>query len=111
MRPQVLLRDLDLGLPLSDDRRVDLVVWGLPLYSGVPVCGDASMASPVHADGSPWPRAADADGVALSRTRRRLQRRYPELVGGDRGRLLVLGLLAPRSGGAGSQRPWGAANA
>ena len=49
------------------------------------------MASPVNADGSPWPRAADADGVALGRTRRRHQRRYPELVGGDRGRLLVLG--------------------
>ena len=32
VRPQVLLRDLDLGLPLSDDRRVGLVAWRLPLW-------------------------------------------------------------------------------
>ena len=49
------------------------------------------MVSPVHANGSPWPRAADEDGVALARTHQRHVDQYPELAEGARGRLVVLG--------------------
>jgi hypothetical protein len=89
--PQAYLRDLDLGVSALDGRRVDLVARGLPLYHGVALCGDATMVSPLHADGSAWSRAADVDGVALQRTRDKHEDRYPELVGGERARLLVLG--------------------
>ena len=61
------------------------------MYHGVALCGDSTMASPLHADGSTWGRAADVDGVALSRTRLKHERDYPELVRGGRARLLVLG--------------------
>ena len=39
----------------------------------------------------PWAGAPDTDAVGLSRTRRRHEDRYPELVDGARGRLVVLG--------------------
>jgi len=89
--PQPFLRDLDVGVPPRDARRVDLVARGLRLYHGAALCGDATMASPVHADGTAWARAADVDGVALLRTRRKHEDDYPELVQGGRARLLVLG--------------------
>ena len=82
---------MDLGVGASDERRIDLVVCGFPLYGGLPVFGDATMASPLHANGQPWARAADEDGVALRRTRRKHEQTYPEVVRGDRGRLVVLG--------------------
>ena len=47
---------------------------------------------PLHADGRPWwPRAAEVDGVGIDRARRRHEETYPELAGGQRGRLVVLG--------------------
>ena len=36
---------------------------------GVPLACDATMLSPLHADGTPWPYAAVRDGVALERER------------------------------------------
>ena len=89
--PQCRLSELNLGLRSTDGRRVDLVARGLSLFNGVPVCGDATMVSPLHANGTPWAGAADHDGVALSRTRRKHEDDYSELVGGSRARLLVLG--------------------
>lgn len=65
--PQPFLRDLDIGMQAQDGRRVDLIARGLPVYGGLPSCGDASMVSALHADGAPWPRAATEDGVALQR--------------------------------------------
>ena len=49
------------------------------------------MASPLHANGEPWSGAADHDGVAINRARQEHEHRYPELVDGERARLLVLG--------------------
>ena len=89
--PQPMLRDLDLGVDPLDTRRVDLIARGLPLYGGIPVCGDASLVAPLHGDGTPWPRAATHDGVGIERARQLHEDRYPELLSGDRGRLVVLG--------------------
>ena len=49
------------------------------------------MVSPLHANGTPWSGAADREDVGIARTRRLHERAYPELVDGDRARLLVLG--------------------
>jgi len=62
-----------------------------PALGDIPVCGDASLVSALHADGTIWPRAADRDGVALARARRLHRTAYPELADGTRGRLVVLG--------------------
>ncbi len=87
--PQPYLRDLDLGV--SDGRRVDFIARGLPVYGGLPICGDASMVSVLHDDGAPWARADAEDGVALQRARISHEETYPELVSSDRLRLVVLG--------------------
>ena len=49
------------------------------------------MASRLHASGVPWSGAADHDGVAINRARAEHEETYPELVDGERARLLVLG--------------------
>ena len=73
-----------------DTRRVDLI--GLPLYGGIPVCcGDASLVTPIHGDGTLWARAPTHDGVGIERARKIYEDRYLELPSGDRGRLVVLG--------------------
>ncbi len=76
-------------------RWVDPIAHGLPLFGGVPICGDPSLASPPHRDGTPWQSrvgsAADVDGVGIARTRQRHEDTYPALVDGGRGRLVVLG--------------------
>jgi hypothetical protein len=87
--PQPFLRDLDVGV--QDDRRVDMIARGLPVYGGLPICGDASMVSAIHDDGTPWRRAAAENGVALQRARDMHEQTYPELVHSDRLRLIVLG--------------------
>ena len=60
-------------------------------FDGVPICGDATMPSPLHADGNHWSGADDNDGVALARARREHHRTYEVLVNGERARLLILG--------------------
>ena len=90
--PQRLLCDLDLALCTADDgRRIDAVAYGLPFYGGVPLCGDATMVSPLHSNGSPWRGAADVAGLRLRAARKRKEQVYPELARGDGGRLVLLG--------------------
>ena len=92
MRTNVV-RDLDMGIPLvGDARRLEVVVDGLPLFSGRQLAVDATLVGALHADGSARPRAANEDGAALVAARRRKERTYPELV---RPRLVVGGLLRP----------------
>ena len=90
--PQPLLRDMDLALQAADDgRRVDIVAYGLPIYGGVPVCGDATLVSPLHSDGQPWRGAEAVDGLRLRAARRRKEVVYPELASSAMAKLVVLG--------------------
>ena len=85
------VRDLDIGVPVNDGRRLEVVVDGLPLYGGAQLAVDTTLVSVLHCDGSPHRGAADADGVALVAARRRKERTYPELVQpGHRAKLVVL---------------------
>ena len=61
------LRDTSIpGIRADDGRHVEILASGLPLYHGVPLAVDASLVSPLHADGTPWAHAASQDGVARS---------------------------------------------
>ena len=51
---------------------------------------DATVVSPLHADGRPWPRAATSDGVAIRRAELAKRRTYPELVDSSEVRLITL---------------------
>ena len=92
MRTNVMVRDLDMGVPLAGDaRRLEVVVDGLPLFGGRQLAIDATLVSVLHADGNERPRSANEDAVALVAARRRTERTYLELVRpGGRARLVVV---------------------
>lgn len=89
--PQRLMRDMDVAVRADGGRQLDVVAYGLPLYGGLPLCGDATLVSPLDAAG--WPKfGSDVhDGACFAAARRRKARRYPELAAGEQGRLVVLG--------------------
>ena len=93
MTTNVLVLDLDLPLPVvADNRRLEVVADGLPIFGGSQLALDTTLVCALHCDGSPHTGAADMDGVVL-RAGRRKERRYPELVGrGSRARLVVLAI-------------------
>ena len=64
----MLLRDTSLtGIEATDGRALEIVATGLPLEHGIPLGCDATLVSPLHADGTPWPAADVTPGVALAR--------------------------------------------
>ena len=89
------VRIADLDLPPQgrvDDRKIEVVADGLPLFHGAQLAVDATMVSPVRGDGTARRRCAEHDGAALEQARRNKETTYPELcqVRG-RARLVVLG--------------------
>ena len=93
-----MIRDLDLAIPSAgDSRRIEVIVDGLSLFGGAQLAVDATMVSPVRADGLPREGAAAGDGVALTTARQRKQRTYPELSGHQHWCRLVV--LATEVGG------------
>ena len=77
----------------TDNKRLEVVVDGLPLYGGCQLAIDTTLVCTMHCDGSPHQGAAERDGVVLTAARRRKERRYPELVGPrSRVRLVVLAM-------------------
>ena len=56
-----------------------------------PVCGDATIVSPLHRDGTPHALAPDIDGASFSRALERKENTYPELASPNHyGELTVL---------------------
>ena len=94
MATNMFVRNMDLGAPnAADNRRLEVVVDGLPLFGGVQLAVDTTLVSAVQGDGVPRRGAANRDGVALASARRKKARTYPELVAaGARARLVVLAL-------------------
>ena len=79
-----MFRDFDLADPDPEDRRrIEILADGLPLFGGAQLAVDTTLVSALHCDGSAHPRAAHVDGAVLVAARRRKERTYPELVGGD----------------------------
>ena len=64
----------------EDGRRVEVAVTGLPIAHGLPVLLDATLVSLLHADGTPWRRAAEVPGISFKRARKHKETTYPELV-------------------------------
>ena len=88
----IRVQDLDL-LPgvRVDDRRLEVVADGLPLFHGAQLAVDTTLVCTVRADGTPRRRCATTDGAALAQARWRKELRYPELTGEHgRARLVVL---------------------
>ena len=75
----------------ADDRRIDILARGPPLYGGLPICGDAALVSVLHADGTPWRWADERDGVALEHTAKQHLATYWEVNAAPRLHFLMLG--------------------
>ena len=67
-----------------------MFIRGMSLGNGLPVVGDMCMGSPLHANGTPYARAATEDGKTIERLTQQKHDDYPELVASDRVHFVVL---------------------
>ena len=85
-----MIRDMDLGVPITDGRRVEVVADGLPLFGGVQLAIDTTLVSTLHCDGSTRRGAAHTESHWLLQEGVK-KGTYPEFVGPrSRARLVVL---------------------
>ena len=78
------------GVHASDKRKIEIVAKHLPLYRGLPLVLDATIVSPLRANGQPRPRAAVIDGVAITAIENDKHTKYPELTHSSECKFLVL---------------------
>ena len=81
VRENVLLRDSGIpNIDPADGRKIEIVVTRLPIAHGIPVAVDATIVSPLHANGIPHPIAHSMPGSSLVRAERLNAVTYLELV-------------------------------
>ena len=73
------------------ERRLEVVVQGLPLHHGAQVAIDTTLVSPLKRDGTAHPKAHWLDGAALLQAAKDKETTYPELLSSRRCHLLVAG--------------------
>ena len=81
--PNRKLRDMRVGVASNDERSIEVVCYGLPLYHGIPLALDVTQVSPLHADGTPHSMAHVSAGVRMQVRIADKEERYPELVQAD----------------------------
>ena len=84
------LADMNLQVDRVDDRRLEIVANGLPLWGGQQLAVDTTLVSPLSGSGQPCRRGGRVQGAALALARRRKERTYAELLRSERCRLVVL---------------------
>ena len=87
---QFLLRDLNVIAQRHDDRRLEVIANGLPLWGGVQLAVDTTLVSALDASGRPRRHQRRTLGAALRIARLAKERTYPELIRAQRCRLVVL---------------------
>ena len=87
------LTDLNIqNLSRVDDRRIEVIANGLPMWGGSQLAVDTTLVSPLTRSGEPRSRGGTYAGAALQDARRNKERTYPELLQNRRCRLVVLGI-------------------
>ena len=87
------LSDLNLDhINRHDDRRIEVIANGLPLWGGAQLAVDTTLVSPLTSSSQPRRRAGQYAGAALQDARKSKERTYPELLRSRRCRLVVLAL-------------------
>ena len=101
----VLLRDVNVGLPLADSRRIEVLANGLPLWQGAEVAVDTTLVCPLTCSGETRPGTEREPGLALQTAANRKRRAvYPELLAAKRCELCPAAY--PRRGGRERQTAW-----
>ena len=84
---------------MVDDRRIEVLASGLPLYHGAQIAVNATLVSPLTRKGEARARAHRENGTALADAEKQKKTKdYPELATAERCRLVVAGMEV---GGAG----------
>ena len=94
-----LLRDMNVGVRATDDRKIEVLAQDLPCFGGAQLAIDVTLRSAVGRNGEARPHAAEVDGAVLLQARTDKEIRYPELTTG-RCRFVV---VAIETGGRGSE--------
>ena len=93
VRTHRLLRDLNAEeARVDNDRRLEVVVSGLPVFGGAQVAVDATLVSALRRTGEARPRAHTEDGAALKDARKNKHTTYPELQHSRRCHLVTAGM-------------------
>ena len=92
VRPNALLRDMNVGVAAGDNRRIEVLAQDLPCYSGAQLAVDVTLRGALSANGEARPRAADEDGAVLEQAREDKETTYPELAASRLCRLVVLAI-------------------
>ena len=82
VRTNVLLRDMNISVPANDERRIEVLVQGLPVRQGGQLAVDVTLRSSVKADNTAHAQAADENAAVCIAARRDKERKYPELSAG-----------------------------
>ena len=88
----MLVRGLNLQAARQDERRIEVIANGLPLWGGSQLAVDTTLVSPLTSAGAPRRRSGATAGAALAEARRSKERSYPEFGRASRCRLVVLGI-------------------
>ncbi len=92
MRTNVLLRNWNAAAAPGDQRQLEVIASGLPVFGGSQLAIDIALRSPLPRDGSPRARADWFDRAIAEAARADKEAKYPELTSGTRCRLIGLAI-------------------
>ena len=92
VRANVKLRDLNVADRGDDERCIEVVASGLPLYHGAQLAVEVTMRSAVTSSDEARPGAARVDGIVCINARADKEQKYAELLAGDWCQLIVVAL-------------------
>ena len=93
VQTNVLLRDMNLDVPVTDGRQIEVVATGLPIWNGAQVAVDTTLVSPLSGLGEPRMASDRRQGIVCREAiRQKRVVKYFELLHARRSRLQVMAL-------------------
>ena len=92
VRCNAKLVDMNVAVHANDERAVEVLASGLPLFHRAQLAVDVTLRCALTASGTPRPGAAAVDGIVCAGARADKELKYSELLSGDRCRLVVVAM-------------------
>ena len=83
---------MNVGVPATDTRRIEVLAQDLPCFAGAQLAVDITLRSALTRNGEAQAQAENIDGAVLFEARHDKERCYPELARSGRCRLVVVGI-------------------
>ena len=87
-----LLRDTNVTVLASDERRIEVLAQDLPCFGGSQLAIDVTLRSALGRTGEAQPNAAATDGAVLTQARVDKETKYPEILTSGRCHLVVVAI-------------------